>query len=198
MTPYSMEAAHDQPSQWERPMILGGVVAGAMLLTSLALFIGQVAPQMPPMGALAAEKAAFYAAMAMSPLYTFTRFLIFAQLAPLALFFGALYAVLRRVEGGSGALAAAVFAAGLVGSLLAPLTELVEGHVLLGLAAAGADPLVAVGFDGMTPVAFSISALPQLVVLVGTSTLLRAERAVSRWIGWLGYAAAALGLLSLG
>jgi hypothetical protein len=144
------------------------------------------------MDASAAEKAAFYAAMAVSPLYTFTRLLILAQLAPLAVFFGALYAVLRRVEGGSGALAAAVLGAGLVGSVLVPMTELVEGHLLLGLAAAGADPLVAVGFDGMTPVAFSISALPQLVVLVGTSTLLRAQQAVSHWIGWLGYTAAAL------
>ena len=37
----------------------------------------------------------------------------------------------------------------------------------------------------------------QLVVLVGTSTLLRAGHAVAGWIGWLGYTAAALGLLSL-
>ena len=37
-----------------------------------------------------------------------------------------------------------------------------------------------------------------MVVLIGSGALLRAEHAVPGWIGWLGYAAAVLGLLSLG
>ncbi|MBK9713292.1 MAG: hypothetical protein IPO81_18550 [Kouleothrix sp.] len=44
----------------------------------------------------ASERAAFYAAMAASPIYALTRLLIMTQLAPLALFFGGLYPLLRR------------------------------------------------------------------------------------------------------
>lgn len=179
-------------------MLAGGIVGGAMFIASIGLFIGAVAPHMPPVGAGASERAAFYAAMAASPLYALTRLLIMTQLAPLALFFGGLYPLLRRAEGGSGALASAVFAAGILGSLLAPVVELVEGHLLLGLSSAGADPIVAVGFDGMTPVAFGLGGMPQLVVLLGAALLLGAERSTPRWIHWLGYTAALVGLLGVG
>lgn len=185
-------------SRWERPLLAGGVVAGVMFLAAMGLFIGLVAPHMPPLEAPAAERASFYARVAADPVYAATRLLIFAQLAPLTMFFAALYAELRRVEGGSGALALAVFGAGMIGAVLTPVAELVEGHLLLGLAAAGADPVVTVGFDGMTPVSFAISGLPQLVVLAGAGRLLGATRRVARWIAWLGYGIAGLGLLSLG
>jgi len=176
-------------------MLAGGIVAGSFFIASMALFIGLVAPHMPPLEAPAAVRAAFYAEQAANPVYAWSRLLIMAQLAPLALLFGGLYAVLRRAEGGSGALAGAVFAAGMFSTLLAPVAELVEGHLLLGLAAAGADPLVAVGFDGMTPVALGISGIPQLVVLAGCGLLLGGGL-LPRWIAWFGYLVAALGLLS--
>lgn len=188
------KAAYDQPSPYEPLMLAGGIVAGICFIASMGLFVGLVAPGMPPIDAAPAVKAAFYATQAASPVYTWTRLLIFAQLAPLAMLFGGLYPVLRRAEGGGGALASAVLAAGLFASLLSPVSELVEGHMLLGLAAAGADPLVTVGFDGMTPVAFGLSGIPQLVVLVGVGLLL-GGRLVPRWVAWLGYLTAALGLL---
>lgn len=153
-------------------MIAGGIVAGALFLLSMALFIGVTAPQMPPMSASAAEKAAFYAEQARSPIYSLVRMLIFVQLAPIALFLGGLSARLRRAEGGDGSLSSAIFAAGLLGAFIAPMAELVEGHLLLGLAVAGADPVVTVGFDGMTPVAFGLSGILQLIVLVGSGLLL--------------------------
>jgi hypothetical protein len=197
MTVYTA-AASERASSWERLMIAGGVVAGALFIMSMALFIGVTAPGMPPMEASAVVKAAFYAEQARSPIYSLVRLLIFFQLAPLVLFLGGLYATLRRVEGGDGSLANAIFAAGLLGALFAPLAELVEGHLLLGLAAAGADPVVTVGFDGMTPVAFGLSGILQLVVLAGSGLLLREGGLVPRWISWLGYAVAAIGLLGAG
>lgn len=196
MTTYSLNT-HEMPSPWERPLLAGGIVAGACFLASMALFIGVIAPQMPPFEAEAATKSAFYARMAADPVYTWARLLIFAQLAPLALLFGGLFPVLRRAEGGSGALAGATIAAGLFGALLAPVAELVEGHLLLGLTAAGADPVIAIGFDGMTPVAFGLSGIPQFVVLAGAGLLL-GSRLVPRWVAWFGYLTALTGLLGVG
>jgi hypothetical protein len=195
MNSYSL--TDEAASRWERPMLIGGVVAGAMFLASMGLFIGLVAPGMPAIDAPAAVKAAFYAEQAVSPIYATTRLLIFAQLAPLALFFASLSAALRRAEGGSGALSTAVLIAGVFSALLAPLAELVEGHLLLGLSAAGADPLIAIGFDGMTPVALGLSGIPQLVVLAGAGLLL-GGRLLPRWVTLFGYVVAALGLLATG
>lgn len=180
------------PSRWERPLIAGGIGAGACFLASMALFIGLIVPHMPPIDAPPATLVAFYATQATSPIYAATRLLIFAQLALLPLLFGGLYPVLRRAEGGSGALASAVFAAGLIGAVFAPIVELIEGKLLLGLAATGADPLVAIQFDGMTPIAFGVSGFMQLVVLIGVGLLL--GHSVARWVSWLGYLAALLGL----
>jgi len=193
---------HESPglelrSRWEPALIAGGIAAGACFIASMGLFIGLVAPQMPPIDAPDTVKAVFYAQQAVSPIYMLVRLLIFAQLAPLALLFGGLHAVLRRAEGGSGALATAVLCAGLLGAILSPVAELVEGHLLLGLAMSGADPVVTAGFDGMTPVAFGLSGFPQLVVLVGTGLLL-GGRLMPRWVAWFGYLVAALGLLGVG
>lgn len=192
-----MSPADEPQSRWERPLFAAGIVAGVFFLTSMALFIGLVAPHMPSMDAPAAVKAAFYAEQAVSPVYALTRLLIFAQLAPLALFLGGLYAVLRRAEGGSGALAIAVFSAGIFSAILAAVSELVEGHLLLGLALAGADPLITIGFDGMTPVAFGLSGLPQLVFLIGTGLLIGGNL-MPRWLAWFGYLVAILGLAGVG
>jgi hypothetical protein len=197
MTAYTA-IAPERKSSWERPMIAGGIVAGALFILSMALFIGVTAPSMPPMSADAAQKAAFYAEQARSPIYAVVRLLIFFQLAPLALFLGGLYGKLRRAEGGDGSLASAIFTAGVIGALLAPVAELVEGHLLLGLALAGADPVVTVGFDGMTPVAFGLSGILQLVVLVGSGLLLQEGGLAPRWIVWFGYLVALIGLLGAG
>ena len=84
----SSYAAPEQPSRWERPMLLGGIAAGALFLASMALFIGVIAPQMPAIDASAAERAQFYAALAESPMYALIRLLIMSQLAPMAMFAG--------------------------------------------------------------------------------------------------------------
>jgi len=86
---------------------------------------------MPPLEAPAAVRAAFYAEQAANPAYAWSRLLIMAQLAPLALLFGGLYAVLRRAEGGSGALATAVLTVGVVGAVLAPVVAAIGAIVAL-------------------------------------------------------------------
>src|SRR3954451_2034947 len=168
MTPY-YDQAHEVAPAWERPMIASGAIAGLLYIGSMALIIRLVAPQLAPMDAPATQHAAFYAQQAHNPIYTLIRYLIMAQLAPLSLFFGALFSRLRRAEGGNGALAVAVLVAGVMTTLITPLVEMIEGHLLLGLAAAGGDPVVTRNFDGMTPVSFALSCFPQAVVLGGTA-----------------------------
>jgi len=179
-------------------MIASGAIAGLLYIGSMALFIGLVAPHLAPMDAPATQHAAFYAQQARNPIYTLIRYLIMAQLAPLSLFFGVLFSRLRRAEGGNGAVAVAVLVAGVMTTLITPLVEMIEGHLLLGLAAAGGDPVVTRNFDGMTPVSFALSGFPQAVVLGGTALVLLHERSVPRWISWLALTFAALSLFSTG
>ncbi len=123
---------------------------------------------------------------------------IMARLAPLALFFSGLYTRLRRAEGQDGTLAGAVFAAGMIVAPLTPLVEMIEGHLLLGLAAAGGDVLVTRNFDGMTPTSFALSGFPQAVVLVGAGALILAHRAGPRWLGWFSVVLAIFSLIGTG
>ena len=84
-----------------------------LYLGGVTLFGAFVVPQMPPLDAPAAQVARFYAAQSAGGLYTLVSYLGHAELPLLLLFFGGLFGVLRRAEGGSDALAAAVFAGGL-------------------------------------------------------------------------------------
>jgi hypothetical protein len=197
MATYTQDS-NTSTTRWERPMIAGGIIAGALYIGALALFLGNIAPDMPPMDAPAVEHATFYAKQSRNDLYALIRYLIMAQLAPLALFFGALYGILRRAEGSSGALATAVLVAGVMASLITPLVEMVEGHLLLGLAAMGGDPVVTRAFDGMTPISFALSGFPQAVVLAGTAALLLSQQLTPRWIGWFGLGVAVFSLVSTG
>jgi uncharacterized membrane protein len=83
-------------------------------------------------------------------------------------------------------------------TLITPLVEMIEGHLLLGLAAAGGDPVVTRNFDGMTPISFALTGFPQAVVLGGTALLLLRQRMAPRWIGWFGLVLTLVSLLSTG
>jgi hypothetical protein len=187
-----------QERSWDRLTLASGILAGVLFISSMVLFIGWIAPAMPPIGAPAAEHAVFYAEQSRNPLYTLIRFLIMAQLAPLALFFSGLHTQLRQAEGQGGTLAGAVFAAGMIVALITPLVEMIEGHLLLGLAAAGGDALVTRNFDGMTPMSFALSGFPQAVVLAGTGALILARHAGPRWLGWCSIGLALFSLIGTG
>jgi hypothetical protein len=185
-------------SRYERVALFGGVAAGAIQLLFSGLFFGYILPALPPLDAPAAQIAAFYAVQSQNTIYHLTSFLLEAQMLPLALFFGGLYAVLRRHEGAGGALSAAVLAAGMAISTIIPVVDMIEDHLLLGLAAAGGDPLTVRVFDGIVPQAQALNGFPQALVLAGTAALIFGHGFAPRWLAWAGLALAALSLLGTG
>jgi hypothetical protein len=192
-------SAHDaaEPrSPWERVAFVAGILAALLHITFLAIFIGAIAPGMPPMDASAAQAVAFYAEQSRNPTYLIVSYLFQAQILFLLLFFGGLFAAMRRAEQGSSALAAAVFGAGIAIAVISPLVEMIEHHLLLGLAAAGGDAVIVRGFDGMAPVSFALCGFPQAIVLGGASALMFSGRLGPRWLGWAGVVLAALSLVS--
>ncbi len=172
-------------SRWERLAFAAGIIAATLYLAGVAIFAAFVVPYMPPMSAPVTEAASFYAELSRGFVYKFVSYLGQAELPFLALFFGGLFGVLRRMEGDSGALAAAIFAAGIANAIILPIIIVVENHVLLGLAAAGGDPLTVRAFDGMGPVSFGLSGFAQALIVVGTAALLRSVQLTPRWIEWL-------------
>jgi hypothetical protein len=197
MNPIADDAS-EQRSPWERACLTSGILSAIAHIAFLAIFIGLIAPSMPPLDAPAAQAAAFYAEQSRNPIYLLVSYLFQAQLLFLLPFFGGLYGVLRRAEGGSGALAATVFASGVAVAVISPLAEMIEHHLLLGLAAAQADPIVVRGFDGMAPVSFALGGFPQALVLGGVAALLLRRGRVPRWLGWSGLGLAALSLIATG
>lgn len=188
----------EQPSPWERLALASGIVAAAVPLAAAAIFIAFIVPDLPPMEVPAAQAAVFYKEMSQSAIYHLVSYLGEAQMLFLLLFFGGLFGLLRRAEGGSGSLAATVFAAGVALAVIAPLAIMIEDHLLLGMAAAGVDPVIVRSNDGLGPLSFALSGFPQVVVLAGTAALLLSKRLAPRWIGWLGFVVAALGLIGTG
>ena len=186
------------PPTLDRLGFASGVAAGALYLVGTAVFLAVIIPALPPLGAPAPARAAYYAAMHHDLLYRVTSFLGQLQLLLLLPFFGALLAVLRREERGEGALSFAVFGAGVALALLSPIVMMVEDHLLLGLAAAGVDPLVAVSFDGLVPKSFALGAMPQAIAVGGAAVLLRRRCRIGRALGWSGVAVAALSLVGTG
>lgn len=169
---------------WERRLLGNGVVAALLYLTFFVLMIGFVLPQMPALDATDTVKAEAYARLSHSPVYATVSILIQMQLPFLLLFFAGLHSVLRRVEGATEGLSTAVLVAGVAVALICPLAEFVERHLLLGMAAAGVDPHIVVQFDGLTPMAFALSSLPQALVLAGCAVLILSQGGVLRWLGW--------------
>ena len=187
-----------QPSRWERMTLASGVVAAALFIAATAIFLGFTAPGMPPVDAPPEEFASFVAEPGQVVPGALFLYLSAAQLAFVVLFFGGLFGVLRRAEGGSRSLAAAVFAAGLAIAIITSLANVIEDHLLTGFAENGVDPAVTQAVDGIVPLSVALSGFPQVVVLGGTATLLLSRRFAPRWRGWVGLALGALVLVGTG
>ena len=188
----------ERSSRWERMTLASGIVAAALFVAATAVFIGAVAPGMPPIDAPPEQFASFMAEQSRSVTYALIPYLNAAQMAFVVLFFGGLFGVLRRAEGGSGSLAAAVFAAGLAIAIIFPLAAMIETHLLFAFATTGMDPAVTQAVDGIGPLSLSLSGFPQAVVLGGTAALLLSRRFAPRWLGWAGFALGALVLIGTG
>lgn len=187
----------DTPSPWERLTYLNGALAGGIQVAFTVLFFAFVLPHLAPLDATDAQFAAVMAQQSHNPLYLLSSFLLVVQLPFLAVFFGGLHGLLRRAEGGSGALAGGVFAAGIALALITPLACLIEDHLLLGLAAAGADPVIVRAMDGLVPLSLAVSGLAQMVVLVGTGMILGRVGLLPRWLARAGYGCALVSLLGV-
>jgi hypothetical protein len=175
-----------------------GVVAATLFFAAVALFVAVIVPQMPPVDAPAAVRTEFYAAMGSSAVYRSISYLGELQALFLLPFFGGLHGLLRRVERGSGAVASSVFAAGIALTVITPFAILLEDHLMLGLAGAGADSVTVAAIDGIVPLSMAFSGFPQAIVLAGVAILLPRRGIVPRWIGRFGLGVAVLSLIGTG
>ncbi len=184
-----------QPSRWERLAIASGIGYGAVFLAGLAFLTFFVIPQFAPIDAPPEQRVAAWAEM--GNLSAIGSYILTLQVPFLLLFLGGLYAVLRRAEGGSGALAVSAFGAGVAMSMIWPIGVLIA-EIGTGAAAAGGDIITAVEFDAMAPFSLALSAFPRAVLLAATSLVLLGSGLVGRWICWLGFALAVVSLLGTG
>ncbi|MDP9457013.1 MAG: hypothetical protein CYG60_16495 [Actinobacteria bacterium] len=186
----------EQPSRWERPALAGGIGYVAVFFVGMVCFILFVASKFAPMDAPPEEHAAAYREM--GSLGDVTFYLLTLQAPFLLLFLGGLYAVLRRAEGGSGALAVSAFGAGIAMSMIWPIGLVIAGGVATGIAEAGGDAITAFNLDGMAPLSLALSAFPRTVLLGAASLVLLGSGIAPRWIGWTGLALGALSFISTG
>ncbi len=110
------------------------------------------------------------------------------------LFLGGLFGVLRRAEGGSGALAMVSVGAGIAMAMTWPFGLLLAG-VGTSIVLQGGDAATAWAFDGMAPLSLALSSFPRTVFLAATSAVLLEDRLVPRWVGWSGLVLALVSLI---
>jgi hypothetical protein len=185
----------EEPSRWERLAIACGIGYGAIFFAGLAFLTFFVVPKFAPIDAPPEQHAAAWAEM--GNLSAVASYLLTLQIPFLLLFLGGLYAVLRRAEGGSGALAVSAFGAGVAMAMIWPMGLLVA-EIGTGVAVAGGDVVTAVEFDAMAPFSLALSAFPRAVLLFATSLVLLGSGLVGRWVCWLGFALALVSLLGTG
>jgi hypothetical protein len=185
----------EQPSRWERPALACGIGYVAVFFVGMVFFILFVASKFAPIEAPPEDHLAAYAEMGL--LGDVTSYLLTLQAPFLLLFLGGLYAVLRRAEGGSGALAVSAFGAGIAMSMIWPMGIVIAG-VATGIAEAGGDAITAFNLDGMAPLSLALSAFPRTVLLGAASLVLLGSAIAPRWLGWTGLALGALSFITTG
>ncbi len=185
----------ERPSRWERLAIACGIGYGAIFVAGLVFLTFFVVPRFAPIDAPPEQHVAAWAEM--GNLSAVASYLLTLQVPFLLLFLGGLYAVLRRAEGGSGALAISAFGAGVAMSMIWPMGILIA-EIGTGVAEVGGDAITAVEFDAMAPFSLALSAFPRAVLLAATSLVLLGSGLVGRWVCWLGFALAVVSLLGTG
>jgi hypothetical protein len=179
------------PFRWEQVALASVILFVAAQIATLVFNVAFFLTTHPPMDASPAEAARGFArAETMVEIGTY---LYVLQLPFLLLFLGELFGVLRRAEGGSGALSISALGAGIamvvIASMGAPISALTPTIGQLG-----GDGAAVKAIDAITPLALALSAFPRAVLLGATSVVLLEGRIAPRWIGWTGLA---LGLTSL-
>jgi hypothetical protein len=180
----------EEPSRWERPALASGLLFVAVQIATTVFTAVFFATTHPTMDASPAEAARGFAENA--PMVAIGTYLYVLQLPFWLLFLGGLFCVLRRAEGGGGALAISVLGAGVAMPVIASMGALVSA-LAPTIAQLGGDAATVKAIDGMTPLALALSAFPRALLLGATSAVLLEARLAPRWIGWSGLA---LGLVS--
>jgi len=190
----------EEPSRWERPALASGLLFVAVQIATTVFTAVFFATTHPTMDASPAEAARGFAENA--PMVAIGTYLYVLQLPFWLLFLGGLFCVLRRAEGGGGALAISVVGAGVAMTPLALALSAFPRALLLG--ATSAVLLEArlaprwIGWSGLalglvsfvststlvTPVLFPFLALGTLLFVVWvaalTFALLRSPRTKGR------------------
>ncbi len=181
----------ERPSRWERPALAAGILFVAVQIAAVAFNVAFFLTTHPPMDASPAVTARGFAqAETMVGIGTY---LYVLHVPFLLLFLGGLFGVLRRAEGGGGALAVSALDAGIAMVVFASMGALISS-LTPTIGQLGGDGATVKAIDAMTPLALALSALPRAVFLVATSVVVLESRLAPRWIGWTGLA---LGLISL-
>jgi Domain of unknown function (DUF4386) len=180
-----------RPLRWERLALASGLLFVAIQIATVAFNVAFFLTTHPSMDASPEEAARGFAEHA--TMVAIGTYLYVLQMPFLLIFLGGLFGVLRRVEGGSGALSVSVLGAGVAMVVIASMGALISA-LTPTIGQLGGDAATVKAIDGMTPLALALSAFPRAVLLVATSAVLLEGRIAPRWIGWTGLA---LGLISL-
>jgi hypothetical protein len=181
--------------QWERLSLASGILFVAVQIATLAFTAVFFATTHPPMDASPQEAARGFAqAQAMVEIGTYPYVL---HLPFLLVFLGGLFGVLRRAEGGSGALSVSVLGAGIAMVVIASTGALISSLTPI-IGQLGGEGATVKAIDAMTPLALALSAFPRAVLLGATSIVILESRIAPRWIGWAGLVLVLISLVSTG
>jgi hypothetical protein len=181
------------PFRWEQVALASGILFVAAQIATLVINVAFFLTTHPPMDASPAEAARGFArAETMVEIGTY---LYVLHLPFLLLFLGGLFGVLRRAEGGSGALSISALGAGIAMVVIASMGALISA-LTPTIGQLGGDGATVKAIDAITPLA--LSAFPRAVLLGATSVVLLEGRIAPRWIGWTGLAFGLTSLVSTG
>ena len=183
------------PFRWERLALASGILFVAVQIATVAFNVAFFLTTHPPMDASPQETARGFAEHA--TMVEIGTYLYVLHLPFWLLFLGGLFGVLRRAEGGSGALSVSTFGAGVAMVVIASMGALVSS-LTPTIGQLGGDAATVKAIDAMTPLALALSAFPRAVLLGATSVVLLEGRIAPRWIGWAGLALGAISLVSTG
>jgi hypothetical protein len=184
-----------QAAPWERLALASGIAFSAVQFAALVFAAVALFPSKPPFGAPVAEQAAHYAQYGTT--YAIVNYLLALPAPFFLLFLGGLFGVLRRAEGGSGALAVGATGAGVAMAMLWPLGCMLT-NLGTTIAQNGGDAATVWALDGLAPLSLALSALPRATLLGASSVVLLNSGLAPRWIGWSGLALGLVGLITSG